>query len=69
MRGRTHPRTRSRIATTPPTPAPTPTVPASPGSVRRTWPGVAPAIRSSPNSLLRRAITKAKVDAVTNTET
>ncbi len=49
--------------------ASTPTTSPSASTVRRTCPGVAPAVRSSPNSRRRWATAKAKVDATTNTDT
>jgi hypothetical protein len=49
--------------------ASTPTTRASAKTIRRICPGVAPAVRSSPNSRRRWATAKAKVDATTKTET
>ncbi len=49
--------------------ASTPTSSASVRTSRRTWPGVAPTVRSRPSSRRRPATAKANIDATTNTET
>ncbi|CAM5628235.1 hypothetical protein SGLAM104S_01545 [Streptomyces glaucescens] len=49
--------------------ASSPTSSASAATVRRSRPGVAPTVRSRPNSRRRWATVKANVDATTNTET
>lgn len=46
-----------------------PTASASETTMRRIWPGVAPAVRSSPNSRRRWATANAKVEDTTNTDT
>ncbi len=49
--------------------ASTPITNASVNTIRRTWAGVAPAVRSSPNSRRRWATAKENVEATTNTDT